>query len=104
MFETEPSVDKEDSSKDNNRLAPSVANEDPTKDVGTAPSEKNENDSKEGDGKDTSDEERSASSLGSTESSNNTTNQIGKMVPQGKLKGKELLYKKQVEEQQERDQ
>ena len=92
-------------SKDSISTLPSVDKENHLRDdVGTAPSEKNENDSKEGDGKDTSDEERSASSLGSTESSNNTTNQIGKMVPQGKLKGKELLYKKQVEEQQERDQ
>jgi hypothetical protein len=37
-------------------------------------------------------------SLGSTESSNNTTSQIGKMVPRCKFKGKELLYEKQVEE------
>jgi hypothetical protein len=42
--------------------------------------------------------------LGSTESSNNATNQIGKIVPQGKFKGEEPLNKKQVDEQQERDQ
>ena len=72
-------------------------------DVGTLPSEKNDNDSEEGDGRETSDEEQSALSLGSTGSSDNTTNQIGKMVPQHKFKGRELLYKKQVEEQQERD-
>ncbi len=58
----------------------------------------------EGDGRETSVKEQSTLSLEPTKSSNNTTNQIGKMVPQGKFKGKELLYKKQVEEQQERDQ
>jgi hypothetical protein len=60
-------------------------------DVGTAPSEKNDNDSEKDHGRDTSDEKQSTSSLGSTASSYNTTNQIGKMVPQGKFKGKELL-------------
>jgi hypothetical protein len=73
-------------------------------DVGTVASEKNDNDSEKGDVRETSDEEQSALSLGSTASSNNTTNQIGRMVPQGKVKGKELLCKKQVEEQQESDQ
>jgi hypothetical protein len=86
-------------------MTPSVANYDHLgEDVGTAPSEKNDYDSEEDDRRDTSDEEQSALSLGSTASSNNTTNQICKMLPQGKFKGKELLYKNQVEEQQERDQ
>jgi hypothetical protein len=57
-----------------------------------------------GDGRETSDEEQSALSLGSIASSNNTTNQTGKILPQGKFKGKELPYKMQLEEQQERDQ
>jgi hypothetical protein len=99
-FKTEPSADEEGVSKYSNKLAPSVANSDHLgEDVGTAPSEKNDNDLEEGDGRETSDEEQSTSSLGSTASSNNITNPIGKMVPQGKFKGKE-----QVEEQQERDQ
>jgi hypothetical protein len=46
-------------------------------DVGTAPSEKNDNDSEEGVGTESSVDKENDSSLGSTESSNNTTSQIG---------------------------
>ncbi len=71
-------------------MAPSVANSDHLgEDVGTAPPEKNDNNSEKGDGRDTSDEEKSTLSLGSTASFNNTTNQIGKMIPRVKFKGKE---------------
>ncbi len=101
--ETEPSVDKEDVSKDSNVTAPSVANEDHSEDADTAPSEKIDNVLEEGDGTEPLVDQQSDLSLGSTESSNNTTDQIGKMLPQRKFKGKELLYKKLVEEQQERD-
>jgi hypothetical protein len=81
-FETEPSADKEDVSIDSSRLAPSVANYNHLgEDVGTASLEKNDNDLEEGDERGTSKEERSTLSLGLTASSNNTTNQIGKMVP-----------------------
>jgi hypothetical protein len=63
-------------------LAPSVANYDHLgEDVGTTPSEKNDNELEEDDRRDTSDEEQIALSLGSTASSDNTTNQIFEMVP-----------------------
>jgi hypothetical protein len=79
--ETEPSVDKEDVSKDSSSVAPSVTNKDNLEYVGTAPSEKIDNVLEEGDGTEPSINQQSDLSLGSTELSNNTTNQICKMVP-----------------------
>jgi hypothetical protein len=47
----------------------------------------------EGDGTTTSVNKENDLSLGSTESSNNTSNQIDKIVPQGEFRGKELILK-----------
>jgi hypothetical protein len=74
---TATSVNKENNLEDGEGRATSVLGNDLEEGVGTAPSVNKENDS----------------SLGSTESSNNTSNQIGKIVPQGKFRGKELLLK-----------
>ncbi len=84
--ETELSVNKEDVSKDGNSVAPSVANIDHLEDVGTAPSEKIDNVFEEGDGTEPSIGQRSDLSVGSAESSNNTANQICKMLLQSKFK------------------
>ncbi len=50
----------------------------------------------EGTGTVTSVDKENDSSLGSTDSSSNTSNQIGKIQPQGKFRGKELLLKKKM--------
>jgi hypothetical protein len=72
-------------------------------DVGTAPSEKNDNDWEKGEGIELSVDKENVLSLGSTESSHNTTNQIAKMVPQGKFRGKEEMLKQYLKKKKNKE-